>query len=68
MKHTYDIEYRLDDIENYDATEYSDTYTRKIDAMIFAKRIIKKYGDRVVLCDLKIYDEDGYLEDVINII
>ena len=36
--------------------------------MIFAKRIIKKYGDRVVLCDLKIYDEDGYLEDVINII
>ena len=30
MKHTYDIEYRLDDIENYDATEYSDTYTRRL--------------------------------------
>lgn len=59
MKNTYTIQYRLDDIEDYDATEYIDDFSTKKQAEQETKKIIKKYGDRIVLLDIVKYDADG---------
>ena len=66
MKYTYTIEYRLDDIEDYDSTEYIDDIPTKTGARKKAKEIIKEYGNRIVLLDIKKYDEDGYLDEVVE--
>ena len=68
MKYTYTIEYRLDDIEDYDNTEYIDDIPTVKEARKQARQIIKEYGDRIVLLDIKRYDEDGYLDEVVDTI
>ena len=68
MKYTYTIEYRLDDIEDYDNTEYIDNIPTKKEARQIANKLKKEYGSRLVLLDIKKCDEDGYLEDVETII
>lgn len=68
MKHTYTVEYRLDDIEDYDNTEYIDDIPTKALAKKRANEIKKEYKDRLVLLDIKRYDEDGNLDDADTII
>lgn len=69
MKYTYTVEYRLDDIKDYDNTEYVDYIPTKKEARKIAKNIIKENPNRVVLLDIKKYDaEYGYLEDVETLI
>lgn len=69
MKYTYTVEYRLDDIEDYDNTEYVDYIPTKKEARKIAKNIIKENPNRVVLLDIKKYDaEYGYLEDTETLI
>lgn len=69
MKYTYTVEYRLDDIEDYDNTEYVDYIPTKKEARKIAKNIIKENPNRVVLLDIKKYDaEYGYLEDAESLI
>lgn len=63
MKYTYTIEYRLDDIEDYDNTEYIDEIPNKKEVNKKAKELKKEYGDRLVMLDVCKYDEDGYLVD-----
>ena len=64
----YTIEYRLDDINNYDYTDYIDNIPTKKEARKIANKLKKEYGSRLVLLDIKKCDEDGYLEDVETII
>lgn len=68
MKYTYTIKYRLDDIEDYDNTEYIDEITSKKEANKKVRELKKEYGKRIVLLDVCKYDKDGYLEDVETII
>lgn len=68
MKYTYTIQYRLDDIKDYDNTEYIDDINTKVEARKQAKAIIKEYGNRVVMLDIIKYDEDGCLDDVEQLI
>lgn len=68
MKYDYTIEYRLDDINNYDYTDYVDNIPTKKEARQIANKLKKEYGNRLVLLDIKKCDEDGYLEDVETII
>lgn len=58
----YEVEYRLDDIENYDATEYSDEFDSKAEAIKYANSIKKKYGGRVVMLDISKYNDEELLE------
>lgn len=68
MKYTYTIQYRLDDINDYDNTEYIDSIHTKVEARKQAKAIIKEYGNRVVMLDIIKYDEDGCLDDAEQLI
>ena len=63
MKYTYTIEYRLDDIEDYDNTEYIDEIPNKKEVNKKVKELKKEYGDRLVMLDVCKYDEDDYLVD-----
>ena len=67
MKYTYTIEYRLDDIEDYDNTEYIDELPNKKEVNKKVKELKKEYGDRLVMLDVCKYDED-YLVDAETII
>lgn len=68
MRCTYTIQYRLDDINDYDNTEYIDDINTKVEARKQAKAIIKEYGNRVVMLDIIKYDEDGCLDDAETLI
>ena len=68
MKYTYTIQYRLDDINDYDNTEYVDGINTKIEARKQAKAIIKEYGNRVVMLDIIKYDKVGCLDDAETLI
>ena len=68
MKYTYTVKYRLDDIEDYDNTEYIDDIPTKALAIKRANEIKKEYKDRLVLLDIGRYDKDGYLDDIYTII
>ncbi len=63
MRYTYTIQYRLDDIDDVDNTEYIDNIPTKTKARKKAKDIINEYKDRVVMLDIVEYDEDGCLND-----
>lgn len=67
MKYTYTIEYRLDDIEDYDNTEYIDELPNKKEVNKKVKELKKEYGDRIVMLDVCKYDDD-YLVDAETII
>lgn len=67
MKYTYTIEYRLDDIEDYDNTEYIDEIPNKKEVNKKVKELKKEYGDRLVMLDVCKYDDD-YLVDAETII
>lgn len=58
---TYTVEYRLDDIEDYDNTEYIDGLESAKEVNEEVDKIKKEYGERIVLLDVKMYDEDGWL-------
>lgn len=64
----YSVCYRLDDIDNYDNTEYIDGIKTKLEARKTAREIVKKYKDRVVLLDIMKYDNEGCLDDVETLI
>ena len=68
MGYTYTIEYRLDNIEDYDKTEYIDDIPTKKEAKKQVKDILKEYDKRVVLLDIKKYDSDGFLDNVEQVI
>ena len=68
MKVTYTIEYRLDDIKDYDNTEYIDEIKSKREVNKKIKELKKQYGERLVMIDVNIYDEDDYLVDAYTII
>ena len=68
MKYTYTIEYRLDDIEDYDNTEYIDELPNKKEVNKKVKELKKEYGDRLVMLDVCKYDEDNDLVDAETII
>lgn len=59
----YTIEYRLDDIEDYDNTEYIDEIPNKKEVNKKVKELKKKYGDRLVMLDVCKYDNEGYQID-----
>ena len=63
----YDVEYRLDDIEDYDNTEY-ESFPSMLMAQRKARELVKEYGNRLVLLDILIYDEYGWLIDSYQII
>ena len=67
MKYTYTIQYRLDDIEDYDNTEYIDELPNKKEVNKKVKELKKEYGDRLVMLDVCKYDDD-YLVDAETII
>lgn len=68
MKNTYTIEYRLDDIEDYDNTEYIDELPNKKVVHQKVVELKKEYGSRLVMLDVNTYDEDGYLVDAVTLI
>ena len=68
MKYTYTIEYRLDDITDYDNTEYEELIPTKKEARKMAREIVNANKDRVVMLDINKYDEDGYLVDAETLI
>lgn len=68
MGYTYTIEYRLDNIEDYDKTEYIDDIPNKKEAKKQAKDILKEYDKRVVLLDIKKYDSEGFLDNIEQVI
>lgn len=58
----YNVEYRLDDIEDYDSTDYSDDYNTMKEAKKFASEIKREFGKRVVLLDIHKYDEEELID------
>lgn len=66
--YSYAVEYRLDDLENYDSTEFIDDIDTIAEARKLAREIKKENKGRVVMLDIKKYDEDGYLVDAITLI
>ncbi len=64
----YEVIYRLDDIEDYDNTEYSGEISNKRDSIKYANSIKKEYGDRVVMLDIHKYDDEGCLIDAVTLI
>ncbi len=68
MKYTYTIQYRLDDIEDYDGTEYIDELTSKKEVNKKIKELKNEYGDRLVMLDVCTYSKEGWLLDAETII
>lgn len=66
--YSYTIAYRLDDIEDYDNTEYIDYILTKKEAMKRIQDIKNEYGSQIVLLDLMKYNEDDELVDAETII
>lgn len=58
----YEVIYRLDDLEDYDNTEYSGEINSKKEAFNYANEIIKQYGERVVLLDINKYNDEELLD------
>lgn len=68
MNKTYTIEYRLDDINDFDNTEFIDGITNKKNVNKCIKGLKRTFGDRLVMLDVCVYDEDDYLIDAETII
>ena len=58
----YEVVYRLDDIEDYDNTEYSGELNSKKEVKKFISSLIKEYSKRIVMLDIHKYDEDELLD------
>ena len=58
----YEGRYRLDDIEDYDNTEYSPEFNSKQEAIKWANQIKKEYGERIVMLDIYKYNEEEWID------